>query len=103
MATVDVLPAVLGGLTGVEETTEREAPTSDPLLRLVERGRDPVAVQSVDAFLTNPNEVAAKVPAATNPPRRSSSRRVIVRPTRSASYAPMASVASIEGVPEASW
>src|SRR4029079_2674844 len=49
MATVDVLPAVLGGLTGVEETTDREAPTSDPLLRLVERGHDPVAVQSVDA------------------------------------------------------
>ena len=49
MTTVYVLPAVLGGLTGVEETTEREAPTSDPLLRLVERGRDPVAVQSVDA------------------------------------------------------
>ena len=53
--------------------------------------------------LANPNEVAAKVPAATSPARRSSSRRVIVRPTRSASYAPMTSVASIEGVPEASW
>ena len=53
--------------------------------------------------LEKPNEVAAKVPAATNPPRRSSSRRVIVRPTCSASNAPMTSVESIEGAPPSSW
>ena len=49
MATVDVLPAVLGGLIRVEEATEREASTSEPLLGLVKRGRDPVAMQPVDA------------------------------------------------------
>ena len=61
-----------------------------------------LAAAAPGAF-ANPSEVAAKAPAAANPPRRSSSRRVIVRPTRSASYAPMTSVESIEGVPEASW
>ena len=47
MAAVDVLPTVLGGLLRVKEPADREAPASQPLLPLIEGGRNPVTAQPI--------------------------------------------------------